>query len=74
MGLAYYRLGIRDSALAMFELTTRLHPSFVPAYLNAGAVDLERGEESLAVEMFIKAARLGSSEARRYLAARGVAW
>ncbi|MRR38169.1 tetratricopeptide repeat protein, partial [bacterium] len=67
MGIALYRRGDADAAMAMFEKTIAVNPLYPNTYSNMGIILAERGEREAARASFAKAAALGYGPARALL-------
>jgi tetratricopeptide (TPR) repeat protein len=73
-GAAYDHLHDYRRAVADYDRAIELNPSFSNAYRNRGAAYLKAGDNDLAWRDLKTAARLGSADARAFLASRGMDW
>jgi len=74
LGYAHQTLGEDSIALEMFSRTLRMQPGYAKAHYYIGMIFERQGRSGEALGALREAARLGSSEARVALEARGVTW
>jgi tetratricopeptide (TPR) repeat protein len=69
MGYAYYEVKHYPQAINCYKKAISINPNFAEAYNNIGLVYGAQGNISQQKEFYIKAAKLGDVNARRWLAA-----
>ncbi|CAN5463186.1 hypothetical protein BH09BAC3_BH09BAC3_15880 [soil metagenome] len=72
LGLSYYNLEQRDSAFMSFNKSIELDATYLPAYLYAGSISLEDGNNSLALQYMNLALRVDTKN-KEALFYKGVA-
>ncbi len=74
LGEAYRAAGDTVQARGAFEEAIAVDSLFTLPLRNLGAILLEQGKESEALQYFIRAARLGDGKAEAFLRSRGLGW
>jgi protein O-mannosyl-transferase len=74
LGCVVYLTGDRERALTCFQKATFFSPGYANAYYNMGIIFLDEKKNDLALDSFIRAARLGSSDAQNTLTRAGYSW
>jgi protein O-mannosyl-transferase len=74
LGFAYYQQGDTAKALASFQDAIRYSPNYASAYNNMGVVLAAMGRNDAALASFVRAAQLGSEDARKLLTSKGYSW